>query len=142
MVKSLLIVFSILSLNVYADIFDFGSGSGRESKIPALVEKLKDLDMKDGPGFEDTFNQAVKAIENGVEEEKLYCAGESANSQGQVLPPSQKQLCMRELKKHFLEATTTIFDLKKKYLGLIHQRQTEKLTDIQKKLRADIEKNF
>jgi hypothetical protein len=36
----------------------------------------------------------------------------------------------------------TIFDLKKKYLGLIHNRQIEKLSEIQKKLKADIEKSF
>jgi hypothetical protein len=49
---------------------------------------------------------------------------------------------MRELKKQYLEATNVIFDLKKKYLGLIHQRQLQKLGEIQKSLKADIEKNF
>jgi hypothetical protein len=142
MVKSFLILGLILSLNARADLFDFGSDSGAKSRIPGLIEKLKGLEMKDDPEFEETFNQAVKSIENGIEEEKLYCAGEAADNAGKVLPVAQKQLCMRELKKHYLEASTTIFDLKKKYLGFIHQKQIQKLTEIQKKLKADIEKNF
>jgi hypothetical protein len=143
MVKSLLIVFLCLSSPAYADLFDFGSESGSlESKIPGHIEKLKSLAMNDGPGFEETFNSAVKAIENSVEEEKLFCAGEASNSAGKVLPSSQKQLCMRELKKNYLDAQTTIFDIKKKYLSFIHQKQVQRLSEIQKKLKADIEKNF
>lgn len=142
MVKSLLILVVAFSFSAHADLFDFGSDGGKESKIPTMIEKLKGLEIKDDPAFEETFNQYVKAIENGVEEEKLFCTGEATDAAGKTLPPAQKQLCMRELKKHYLEATTTIFDLKKKYLGVIHQRQMEKLTEIQKKQRADIEKNF
>lgn len=140
MVKSLLIL--VISFSAHADLFDFGADGGKDSKIPALIEKLKGLEIKDDPAFEESFNQHVKAIENGVEEEKLYCSGEATDAAGKTLPPAQKQLCMRELKKHYLEATTTIFDLKKKYLGVIHQRQLEKLSEIQKKQKADIEKNF
>jgi hypothetical protein len=84
----------------------------------------------------------VKNIENAMEEEKLYCTGEASNKEGKTLPSAQKPLCMRELKKQYLEATNVIFDLKKKYLGLIHQRQLQKLGEIQKSLKADIEKNF
>lgn len=143
MAKSILIFSLFISLSAHADIFDFGGEKGvKESKVPALIEKLKNLEMKDDPAYEEAFNQSVKAIENGVEEEKLYCSGEATDSAGKTLPPAQKQLCMRELKKHYLEATSTIFDLKKKYLGFVHQRQVEKLSDIQKKLKADIEKNF
>lgn len=142
MVKSLL-AFSLVcfSLNASADLFGFGSDS-RESKLPALIDKLNSLDMKQGSLYEESFNLTVKAIENAVEDEKLYCSGESADSEGKTLPASQKQLCMRELKKHYTEANTTIFNLKKKYLGLIHQRQIQKLDEIQNKLKADIEKNF
>jgi hypothetical protein len=143
MVKSFLISLILVSFSAHADLFGFGSESGsRESKIPQLVEKLKGMEMRDDPAFEETFNQNIKAIENGVEEEKLFCSGEASDSSGKTLPAAQKQLCMRELKKHYLEAMNTIFDLKKKYLGYIHQRQMEKLSDIQKKLKADIEKNF
>lgn len=142
MVRSFLIVFLFISFSASADLFDFGSDSGRASKIPELVDKLKGMEVKDDPGYEDRFNQAVKAIENAVEEEKLFCAGEVADNNGKLLPPAQKQLCMRELKKNYVEATDTIFELKKKYLGLVHQRQLQKLTEIQKKLKADIEKNF
>lgn len=142
MVKSILIAALILSFSAHADLFDFDSEGGKESKVPQLVEKLKNLEMKDDPAYEQAFNLNVKAIENGVEEEKLYCSGEATDSAGKTLPPAQKQLCMRELKKHYIEAMSTVFDLKKKYLGFIHQRQVEKLSDIQKKLKADIEKNF
>lgn len=140
MVRTLLIF--LISFSARADLFDFGSGSGRESRLPALVEKLKGLDMKQGPAFDEVFNQTVKNIEVAVEEEKLYCAGEAADGEGKTLPPSQKQLCMRELKKQYLGAMDSVFEIKKRYLGFIHQKQMESLGDVQKKLKADIEKNF
>lgn len=142
MVRFVLICSMLLSQLAYADLFEFGSDSGRELKIPALVEKLKNLDMKEGPAYDDNFNQTVKAIENSIEEEKLYCAGEAPDEQGKTLPANQKQLCMRELKKHYLDAMDTIFELKKKYLAFIHQKQMDKLGEVQKKLKTDIEKNF
>lgn len=142
MVKSILIVLCLYMSDASANLFDFSSDKGRESKIPTLVANLKKLEVKDGPAYEEAFNDGIKAIENGIEEEKLYCSGEATDAEGKALPKDQKQLCMRELKKHYLEATTVIFDLKKKYLGFIHQKQIEKLTEIQTKLKADIEKNF
>jgi hypothetical protein len=142
MVRSLLI-FLLLSTSLQADIFDFNTGkSDNESRLPLLIDKLKKIEVIDGPTYESSFNQTVKEIENRVEEEKLFCSGEAQDSEGKTLPAAQKQLCMRELKKHYLEATSTILDLKKKYLGYIHQKQIEKLTEIQNKLKADIEKNF
>ena len=142
MVQSFLILFFLVS-PVEAQIFDFDTDKEEiESKIPSLVGKLKTMEMKDDPQYEENFNKTVKAIENGMEEEKLYCSGEATDSEGKTLPPAQKQLCMRELKKHYLEASMTIFDIKKKYLNYIHQKQLEKLNEVQKKLKADIEKNF
>jgi len=35
-----------------------------------------------------------------------------------------------------------VFILKKKYLELLHSEHIEKLTEVQKKLAKDIEKNF
>lgn len=142
MVKFILILSCLFVFEAKADLFDFDSDKPRESKIPALVEKLKGLEMKEDPAYEEAFNQSVKSIENSMEEEKLFCSGEATDAEGKALPKEQKQLCMRELKKHYLNATMTIFDIKKKYLGFIHQRQLEKLTEIQKKLKADIEKDF
>jgi hypothetical protein len=142
MAKSLLVFCLFISFSAQADLFDFGSDKERESRIPNLIEKLKGLEMKADPAYDEAFNQHVKAIENSVEEEKLYCGGESSDSQGKTLPAAQKPLCIRELKKHYLEAMDTIFELKKKYLGIIHQNQVEKLGEIQKKLKLDIEKNF
>lgn len=142
MVKFILILSCLFIFEAKADLFDFDSDKPRESKIPALVEKLKGLEMKEDPAYEEAFNQSVKTIENSMEEEKLFCSGEATDAEGKALPKEQKQLCMRELKKHYLNATMTIFDIKKKYLGFIHQKQLEKLTEIQKKLKADIEKDF
>lgn len=142
MVKFILILNCLFIFDAKADLFDFDSDKPRESKIPALVEKLKSLEMKEDPSYEEAFNQSVKSIENSMEEEKLFCSGEATDAEGKALPKEQKQLCMRELKKHYLNATMTIFDIKKKYLGFIHQKQLEKLTEIQKKLKADIEKDF
>lgn len=142
MVQSFLILFLFVS-PVRADIFDFDTEKNEVvSKIPALIEKLKKMEMKDGPQYEESFNKTVKAIEDGMEEEKLFCSGEATDSEGKTLPPAQKQLCMRELKKHYLEASMTIFDIKKKYLSFIHQKQIQELNEVQKKLKADIEKNF
>ena len=141
MVKFLLICSFVIG-TAHANIFDFSSDKPRESKVPALLTNLKALELKVDPAFEDEFNKAIKSVEAGIEEEKLYCSGESPDAEGKLLPKDQKQLCMRELKKHYLEAATTIFELKKKYLTLIHENQIEKLTEVQKKLKADIEKNF
>lgn len=143
MVKSILVLLLLFTFSAQADLFDFdGEKTEVTSKIPGLIKKLKDLDMKADPAYEDSFNKTVKAIENGVEEEKLFCSGEATDTEGKTLPAAQKQLCIRELKKHYLEATMVIFDMKKKYLDLIHERQIEKLNGIQTKLKADIEKSF
>jgi hypothetical protein len=136
---SLLVLYSFAA---HADFFGFGSQQGHESKIPAMVEKLKTLEMAATPAYEETFNQTVKNIENAMEEEKIFCSGEATDAKGRVIPKEQKQLCFRELKTLYLDVTDTIFTLKKKYLGVIHTRQIEKLSDIQKKQKADIEKSF
>lgn len=140
MVKFILIAFFIQA--AHADIFGFGADKSFKSKIPDLTEKLRKLPLKSDPGFEDSFNQTVKELENGIEEEKLYCSGEAPDSEGRVLAADQKQLCFRELKKSYLEAVEVIFDAKKKYLQLLHNEQTNRLTEIHRKLKADIDKNF
>ena len=139
MVRSLLIF--LFCFNAHADFLGFKTGDNK-SKIPALVEKLKSMQIADGPSYEDGFNQMVKVIEIAIDEEKLICLGESADSNGKVIPKEQKQLCFRELKANYLEAVETIFNLKKKYLGIIHNRQLEKMNEIQNKLKSDIEKSF
>lgn len=140
MVRIILIIFFVQS--AHADIFGFGSDKSSKSKIPDLTEKLRKLPLKTDPGFEDSFNQTVRDLENSIEEEKLYCSGESPDSEGKTLPADQKQLCFRELKKSYLEAVEVIFDAKKKYLQLLHNEQTNRLTEIHRKLKADIDKNF
>lgn len=131
----------LICFNAHADFLGFKTGESN-SRIPALVEKLKSLPMNDGPSFEDGFNQTIKLIEITIDEEKLICLGESADPSGKVVPKEQKQLCFRKLKANYLEAVETIFNLKKKYLGVIHNRQLEKMNDIQNKLKSDIEKSF
>lgn len=140
MVRALLVVL-FLSLSAEAQIFGFGEEKFK-SAIPELSKKLRGLEMKSGPEFEEEFNKSVKDIQNALEEEKLYCSGEAANPEGKTLGKEQKELCFRELKKHYLEAMDVVFVLKKKYLELLHSEHIEKLTEIHKKLAKDIEKNF
>lgn len=145
MVQTLLIGF-ILAFSLTtarADFFGFGSsGEKFQSKIPALIEKVKGLKISADPAFEDEFNRTVSSLENGVEEEKLFCSGEAQDEKGRILPKEQKQLCFRELKKKYLEAVSIIFESKKKYLALLHSRQIEKLSEIQKQQESEIEKSF
>lgn len=142
MVRIILTLSLLFSLNASADFLGFKTGDSTRSKIPEQIEKLKKLEVEDSPDYEEKFNNLVKAIENSMEEEKLFCAGETADTEGKVLPKSSSQLCFRDLKSQYLEAMDTIFNLKKKYLGLIHNRQIQKLTEIQKKLKVDIDKSF
>lgn len=143
MARSFYLIVILFSFSAFADLFDFDDKkSGRQSKLPELIAKLKKMEVKSEPAFEEDFNQLVKSVENAIEEEKLFCSGESVDSEGKVLPAGQKQLCIRDLKKYYLEATEVIFDQKKKYLGIIHQKQLDRLTEIQKKTKTDIEKNF
>jgi hypothetical protein len=141
MVRFILLI-TFFSFTAKADFLGLKSASSLNSKIPLLVQKLKSMEMEKDPSYEDTFNRLVKNIEQGLEEEKLFCAGEVADSSGKVLPKEQKQLCFRELKSHYLEAVDVIFQMKKKYLSLIHTRQLERLGEIQKKTKADIDKTF
>lgn len=142
MVQFILISAFIFSFSAKADFLGFKTGDSSSRKIPKLVEKLKELKVEDTPAYEENFNQLVKAIESSMEEEKLFCSGEIADANGKVLPKESKQLCFRDLKSTYLEAMETIFNAKKKYLGLIHTRQIEKLSEIQMKLKADIDKSF
>ena len=142
MVRFILALSLFLSLQAQADFLGFKIGDSSRSKIPDLIEKLNKLEVEDSPAYEEKFNLLVKSIENSMEEEKLFCSGETADASGKVLPKESKQLCFRDLKTNYLEAMDTIFNLKKKYLGLIHNRQIEKLSEIQKKLKIDIEKSF
>ena len=125
-----------------ADFLGLGGESTLKSQIPTLVEELKGLEVKVDPAYEDSFNEGVRKIENRVEQEKLFCTGEAVDSEGNTLTKEKKQLCIRDLKKHYILAMDTIYELKKKYLGLIHERQLKRMDEVQAKLKADIEKNF
>lgn len=144
MVQFILVSFLMISSNSHAQFLGFGGGDsgGFKSKVPELIDKLKSLEMKLDPQFEESFNQTVKSIENTIEEEKLYCSGEAADSSGKVLPADKKQLCMRELKKQYLESMVVVYELKKKYLEMIHSRHLDQLGDVHAKLKSNIEKNF
>jgi hypothetical protein len=136
-----LILFFVFSITAQADFLGFGSSEGK-SRILPLLDKLKNIPMRVDPAFEEEFNKAIKTLENAIDEEKLYCTGELADSEGKVLPKDKKQVCMRELKKNYIASMDTIYELKKKYLQLVHVRQQEKLSEIHSKLKLDIEKNF
>lgn len=141
MVQVLLVLF-FFSFEARADFFGFGGGDKFQSKIPALTEKVKVLKMSADPAFEDEFNKAIRSLENGVEEEKLFCSGEAQDDKGRILPKEQKQLCFRELKKKYLAAVSVIFEAKKKYLAVLHTRQLERLSEIQKQQESEIDKSF
>jgi|SRR5690606_513821 len=141
--KFILVSCLFFSFVVQANIFDFTSDeNSRTSKIPELIKKMNDLEVTNEIVYEDSFNQLAKALENTVEEEKLYCSGEAQDNEGKTLPTQQRQLCMRELKKLYLKGTTALYELKRKYLAEIHKKQMKDLGEIQEKLKADIEKNF
>ena len=149
MVKPFLIIltFLFLSYSSSANIFDFGmdkkdSDEAEESRMNLLIDKIKKLNFNQTEEFEERFNEFVKAIETIMEEEKSYCNGETTNKEGKTLSPSKKQFCMRELKNKYLEATRTIFDIKKRYLGHLHQKQLNKLAEIEASIKSEIEKNF
>jgi hypothetical protein len=144
MVRTLLIILLlIMGLKARAQFLGFGGDNlGYKSKIPQQIDKLKSLDIKTGPEFEEAFNAGIKNIENSVEEEKLYCSGEATNSEGKTLVASKRQLCMRELKKRYLDAVSTIFEVKRGYLDKIHTRQMEKLGEAHNRLKTTIESSF
>jgi hypothetical protein len=137
----LTIILMGLSFSAYSDFLGFKS-SDNVSKIPALAEKIKSLKVEQGPIFEDSFNQLVRSLETTLEEEKLYCSGESADSAGKVISRDQKQVCFRKLKSNYLEAIESVFNLKKQYLTTIHNNQLEKMNQIQSKIKTDIDKSF
>ncbi len=132
----------LFCLNAHADFLNFGKSDSSKGKIPELTEKMRSLSIKNNPAFEDDFNKTVKELEQTVETEKLYCKGEASGPDGQVLAKTQKELCFRDLKKVYLEATRTVFEVKKKYLAQIHSEQLEKLNTVQKDLEAGIERSF
>ena len=143
MAKAFLVFLLALSQSLRANFLDFTSSSEmKNSSITLLVEKLKKLEIKDGPKFEEEYSQLVKALENAVDNEKLYCAGEVASSNGSTLPSNKKQFCMRELKNRYIEANKVIYEVKKNYLSFIYKKQLERLSEIQKDAQAEIEKNF
>jgi len=140
MVRLLLI--ALISFEARADFLGFGGKDSSSGKLSELVSHLDSLEIKVDPAFEESFNKTIKAIEQSVEEEKLFCSGEVADPQGKTLPNDKKPLCMRELKKQYGEALSVIFKMKKKYLGMIHSKQIEQLDEIQSKTKADLDKNF
>jgi hypothetical protein len=143
MVQFVLIMSMLLSFQGHAQLIGVeGEKNSFPSRIPELLEKLKSIEMKADPFYEEDFNQKTKNIENVMEIEKLYCSGEALDKDGHSILAEKKQLCMRELKKQYLDAMGVMFELKKKYLALIHTRQLERLGEIHAKLRANIEKNF
>ena len=136
-----IILLLAISISAKADFLGFGTAEGK-SRITPLLEKLQNIPMKVDPAYEEEFNKAVKILESGIDEEKLYCSGELADSDGKVLTKDKKQICMRELKKNYIAAMDTVYELKKKYLQMVLVRQQDKLKEIHSKLKQDIEKNF
>lgn len=139
MVKFIFIL-SFLLNPAFADFFS--SGSKFKSKLPKVTEKLKSIEVKTDPSFEEKLTQLITEAESIFIEEREYCSGELADSQGNVVIKDQKEICFRELKNNYLETVDIVFNLKKKFLSSIHNQQLERLNKIQNKIKSDLENNF
>lgn len=143
MVRFLLVL--ILSTQyAQAQFWNFGdkpsaSGTGR---IQLELDKLGDLNIQSGGEFEDKFNLIMKTVSNIIEEEKLICSGEVAGPSGILTSRDQKQVCFREMKKSYASYIEKSFEIKKKYLGVLHQKKLEDLDKIKKSQLEQLERAF
>jgi hypothetical protein len=133
----------LLSLSINSAQADFfSSGNKFKSKLPQVTEKIQSLEAKTSSEFEEKFTQLIKETESIFAEEKEYCSGDLADSKGRVITKDHRQVCFRELKTNYLEAVDAIFNLKKKYLSAIHNQQLDRLSQIQSKIKTDLERDF
>lgn len=136
MVKILLVLL-VISVQVMATSeFEF------TSKIPEVTEKLKKLKSPDLESFEEDFNLHIKELESLLEKEKSICTGEMSMENGEVVTKENRQVCLRKMKGHYLSALNIVYDLKKKYLNVIHRKQMTLLDENFKKIKEQFEKNF
>jgi hypothetical protein len=144
MVKAVLVFTLFLSSVSYAQFWNFGdkpkpTGEGR---IQAELDKLSDLNIQSGGEFEDKFNRIMKAVNDILEEEKLICSGEVAGPAGILTSRDQKQVCFREMKKSYAVYIEKSFEVKRKYLGVLHQKKLEDLEKIKKSQLEQLERAF
>jgi hypothetical protein len=144
MVRSVLVLIFILSSSAYAQFWNFGdkprpTGEGR---IQAELEKLSDLKIQSGGEFEDKFNRIMKSVNDILEEEKMICSGEVPGPAGVLTTRDQKQVCFREMKKSYALYIEKSFDVKRKYLGVLHQKKLEDLDKIKKSQLEQLERAF
>ncbi len=143
MVRTILISL-LISSTAYAQFWNFGdkpetSGASRISKE---LEKLNELNIQASGEFEDKFNQVMKAVNNILEEEKLICSGEVAGPSGILTSRDQKQVCFREMKKSYAHYIEKSFEIKRKYLGVLHQKKLEDLEKIKNSQLQQLERAF
>lgn len=143
MVRTVLISF-LFSISAYAQFWNFGDKpeTNGASRVQAELEKLSDLNIKAGGEFEDKFNQVMKSVNNILEEEKLICSGEVAGPNGILTSRDQKQVCFREMKKSYAQYIEKSFEIKRKYLGVLHQKKLEDLEKIKKSQLEQLERAF
>jgi hypothetical protein len=141
-ILTLVIVFLFQSV-AFAQFFGFGDKNSQfKSKIPVITEKLKNFEMKADPSVEENLNLLLKSLEDSIDQEKLFCAGEAMDENSKYIAPNKKEVCMRELKQKYIESTEVVFELKKKYLKLVLENYQDKLSEIQKESLKSIESKF
>ena len=143
MVKAVL-VFILFANFAYAQFWNFGDkpNSTSTGRIQNHLEKLSDLEIKSSGDFEDRFNKIIKSIEDILEEQKLICSGEVAGPKGVLTSRDQKQTCFREMKKNYAQYIEKSFEIKKKYLGVLHQKKLDELEKIKKSQIDQLERQF
>lgn len=129
----------------HAQFWNFGdkpSGATTEGRVQAEIEKLSDLDVKIGAEFEDRFNRIVKTIDDILGEQKMICSGEVAGPKGILTSRDQKEVCFRDIKKNYSSYIEKGFEIKKKYLAILHQKRLEDLDKIKKRQIEQLESQF
>ncbi|GEM_PF-1212037 len=143
MVRTILIF--LFSINLaHAQFWNFGdkTSAAGPGRIKVELDKLSDLKIESNGDFEDKFNRIMKVVNDILEEEKLICSGEVAGVNGILTSRDQKQVCFREMKKGYSEYIEKSFEIKKKYLGVLHQKKLEDLDRIKKSQLEQLERAF
>lgn len=135
------LVFFLVGI-AHADIFDFVTGGGDESKMKEIADKIASLKVVESSQFEEAFNSLVKKLDEALEQRKLFCLGEATGKNGKLVKVENKAECLKEMKKDYLYSQDQILEVKKKYLSTIHQTQLKRLEESHLLLRQNIEKNF
>jgi len=143
MAKIILMLIFMSSFSVNAQFLGFGGQSEESSgKISSIIDRFKNFELEPNPKSEENFNLLVKEMEIAIDEEKLFCSGEAANSKGKYLSSDKRQVCTRNLKQKYVELLQIVFDHKIKYLEKINELQTQRLKLTKDQMIKEVESRF